>query len=78
MILTRTRDLPLRTRDIILRINKTNKSLGTDCSPEDGPHGLHVLSCGSCGPARVDDAAEQDDEYADPYGPRQNVARPGK
>ncbi|EFN73332.1 hypothetical protein EAG_05564 [Camponotus floridanus] len=31
------------------------------------PDGLHVLSCR---PTRIDDAAEQDDEDADPDGPR--------
>lgn len=62
----------------LFRGNLKEINFDTDCSPENGPHGLHVLPCGPCGPARVHDAAEEYDEHADPDGPREEIARPGE
>lgn len=52
-----------------------NISIYTDCSPQHGPDGLHVLSCR---PASVDNATEQDDEHANPDSPCQDIARSGE
>lgn len=57
------------------RLKIDNGEIYTDCSPQHGPHGFHVLPCG---PTRVDDTAEQNDEHTDPDGPCQDIARPGE
>lgn len=67
-------DLRIRCGLVLFDIVK-KVDINTDCSPQHGPDGLHVLSCG---PTSVDNATEQDDEHSDPDTPSQDIARPGK